>query len=72
MTAKLPPDPKISAEDMRRFGFTSEFAAGIDCARKLFEKLRETRNAISHFLINTEPVNRVFTWLTEHNYDMQS
>jgi len=52
--AKLPPDPKISPDDLRRFGFSPEFSAGIECARDLFEKLRETRNAISHFLIETD------------------
>ena len=52
--AKLPPDPKISPEDLRRFGFTPDFSAGIECARDLFEKLRLTRHAISHFLIETD------------------
>ncbi len=70
ISAKLPPDPKISAEDLRRFGFTAEFAGGIDCARKLFEKLRETRNAISHFLIDTDAGESGFIWRTERSYDI--
>jgi hypothetical protein len=52
--ARLPPDPKIGPDDLRGFGFTPEFYAGIECARDLFEKLRKTRNAISHFLIETD------------------
>jgi hypothetical protein len=52
--AKLPPDPAITSEDPFRFGFAADFAEGITCARDLFEKLRETRNAISHFLIDTD------------------
>jgi hypothetical protein len=51
--AKLPPDPPIAADDLRKLGFGPEFSAGVTCARDLFEKLREERNAISHFLIDT-------------------
>ena len=54
LSARLPPDPKITTDDLVGFGFNADFAKGINCARDLFEKLRETRNAISHFLINTE------------------
>ena len=52
--ARLPADPTITADDLRKFGFSTEFGTGITCARDLFEKLRETRNAISHFLIETD------------------
>jgi hypothetical protein len=52
--AKLPADPTITTDRLREFGFTEEFAFGITCAPDLFEKLRETRNAISHFLIDTD------------------
>jgi hypothetical protein len=51
---RLPADPTITADDLRKFGFSPEFGTGITCARDLFEKLRETRNAISHFLIETD------------------
>ena len=52
--AKLPADPTITTDRLREFDFTEEFAFGITCAPDLFEKLRETRNAISHFLIDTD------------------
>jgi hypothetical protein len=52
--AKLPPDAKISTNELLSFGFSKDFAIGITCARDLFEKLRETRNGISHFLIDTD------------------
>lgn len=54
LPAKLPPDPVITTEDLLRFGFDISFTENINCARNLFEKLRQTRHAISHFLIETE------------------
>ncbi len=54
LPAKLPPDPVVTANDLLQFGFNDDFAQDITCARDLFEKLRETRNAISHFLIDTD------------------
>jgi hypothetical protein len=54
LPAKLPADPAITADELRQFGLSPEFSAGLTCARDLFEKLRETRNAISHFLIETD------------------
>jgi hypothetical protein len=54
LPAKLPPDPVITTDDLLKFGFDPTFAKDITCARDLFEKLRETRNAISHFLIETD------------------
>jgi hypothetical protein len=52
--AKLPPDPKIRPNDLVRFGFDEKFAEGVTCARDLFEKLRQTRHAIAHFLIEND------------------
>jgi len=54
LPAKLPADPTITADELRQLGLSPEFSAGLTCARDLFEKLRETRNAISHFLIETD------------------
>jgi hypothetical protein len=54
LSAKLPADPVIAAADLFGFGFGADFAKGVTCARDLFEKLRETRDAISHFLIDTD------------------
>jgi hypothetical protein len=54
LPAKLPPDPFVTQNDLLQFGFNDDFAKDITCARDLFEKLRETRNAISHFLIDTD------------------
>jgi hypothetical protein len=52
--ARLPPDPVIDPKELVRLGFEESHARNIKCARDLFEKLREPRNAISHFLIDTD------------------
>lgn len=54
LPAKLPKDPVVSTEELLRFGFDADFAKDINCARDLWTKLKVTRNAISHFLIDTE------------------
>jgi hypothetical protein len=54
LSTKLPADPVISTEDLLKFGFDASFAKDISCARDLWTKLKETRNAISHFLIDAE------------------
>jgi hypothetical protein len=54
IAAKLPADPKITTDELLSFGFDKDFITGVTCARDLFEKLRQTRDAISHFLIDTD------------------
>ena len=54
LPSRLPADPPISTEDLLKFGFDASFAKDISCARDLWAKLKETRNAISHFLIDTD------------------
>jgi len=53
ISAKPPTDPTITKQELLDFGFNPDFIAGIASAKDLFEKLRETRDAISHFLIKT-------------------
>jgi hypothetical protein len=50
---KPPTDPTITKQELLDFGFSPDFVTGIASAKDLFEKLRETRDAISHFLVKT-------------------
>jgi hypothetical protein len=52
--AKPPAAPAITEQELRDFGFSPDFTVGIASAKDLFEKLRKTRDAISHFLIKTD------------------
>jgi hypothetical protein len=51
---KLPPEIKIGQEELRRFGLSPEFTAGIATAQDLYHKLRDMRDAVAHFLIERE------------------
>jgi hypothetical protein len=53
ISAKPPTDPTITKQELLDFGFDPDFITGIASAKDLFEKLRQTRDAISHFLIKT-------------------
>lgn len=51
---RMPRDPTVDVEELRRMGFPPEFCANIRTAAELFDKLREHRNGIAHFLIEGE------------------
>jgi len=51
---RIPADPQFEEKDLIEFGFDRQFVKGITSASQLFEKLRQSRNAISHFLIDTK------------------
>jgi hypothetical protein len=48
---RMPADPEVDAEELRGLGYEAEIVNGIRRARDLFERFRERRNAIAHFLI---------------------
>jgi hypothetical protein len=51
---RMPPDPAIDINELVRFGFGRDFVEGITCARDLFNRLGDQRDAIAHFLIERE------------------
>jgi hypothetical protein len=51
---RMPPDPEIDPEELIRFGFDAVFVQGIRCARDLFSRLGDQRDAIAHFLIERD------------------
>jgi len=51
---QMPPDPDVDAQELIRLGMDATFAGGIRRARDLFEKMREQRDAIAHFLIERD------------------
>lgn len=51
---KLPPEIKVSEDQLLRFGLAPEFVQGISTAQDLYHKLRDMRDAIAHFLIERE------------------
>jgi hypothetical protein len=50
----MPGDPVVDAAGLRRIGFDDDFLVGVRTAADLFNKLRDLRNAIGHFLIEGE------------------
>jgi hypothetical protein len=48
---RMPGDPVVDIPELRRIGFDDNFLVGIRTAADLFNKLRDLRNAIGHFLI---------------------
>lgn len=51
---RMPADPEIDAAELRGLGYEAELVNGIRRARDLFERFREHRNAIAHFLVEGE------------------
>ncbi len=51
---RMPADPEVAAAELLGLGFSPEIANGIRRARDLFERFREHRNAIAHFLVEGE------------------
>jgi hypothetical protein len=47
----LPADPRIDPGELEGMGLPDNLAAGVKKANELFEKFRQPRNAISHFLV---------------------
>jgi hypothetical protein len=50
----MPADPEVDAAELRGLGYEAELVNGIRRARDLFERFREHRNAIAHFLFEGE------------------
>jgi len=50
----MPPDPEVDAAELQGLGYAADIVNGIHRARDLFERFREHRNAIAHFLIEGE------------------
>jgi methylamine utilization protein MauJ len=51
---RLPPDVQIDSQELIGFGFDTTFVQGVRCARDLFSKLGDQRDAIAHFLIERD------------------
>lgn len=51
---QMPSDPEVDPQELIRLGLDATFVEGIRHARDLFEKMREQRNAIAHFLIERD------------------
>lgn len=49
--ASLPKDPQIEPGELEAMGLPAELANGIGRASDLFAKMKDTRNAIAHFLV---------------------
>lgn len=54
---KLPKEPEVDTEHLRRMGFPAEFCAKIRKVSDLFNELRELRTGIAHFLFEGEAGN---------------
>ena len=54
ITDRMPPDPDVDQEELVRMGFAPAFVNGIRKAGDLFAKLTDQRNAIAHFLFDTD------------------
>jgi len=50
----MPADPEVDPAELRGLGYAPEIVNGIRRTRDLFERFREHRNAIAHFLIEGE------------------
>jgi hypothetical protein len=51
---QMPGDPEVDPEELIRLGLDAAFVQGIRHARDLFEKMRDQRDAIAHFLIERD------------------
>jgi hypothetical protein len=51
---RMPADPEVDAAELRGLGYEAELVNGIRRARDLFERFREHRNTIAHFLFEGE------------------
>jgi hypothetical protein len=49
--AQLPSDTRIEADELEAMGLAPQFTEGVAKANDLFRKMRDTRNAIAHFLL---------------------
>jgi hypothetical protein len=74
-TAKLPPEVKVSEEQLVRYGLATEFVKGITTAQDLYHRLKDMRDAIAHFLIERDGAD-VHVYLAEgaqyHMYSIAS
>lgn len=61
---KLPPEVKVSEDQLVRFGMAREVAAGIVTAQDLYHKLKDMRDAVAHFLIERDGAD-VHVYLAE-------
>jgi hypothetical protein len=52
VTDKLPADPRVNPDDLVSAGASGTWVSEIDTAGDLFDKFRDYRNAIAHFLID--------------------
>lgn len=50
----MPTKMKVDQEQLIRFGLARRFVEGVTTAQGLYEKLRDVRDAIAHFLIERE------------------
>jgi hypothetical protein len=48
---RMPADPEVDPAELRGLGYEPEIVNGIRRERDLFERFREHRNAIAHFVI---------------------
>jgi hypothetical protein len=51
---KMPTKIKVDQEQLVRFGLDRSFVEGVTTAQGLYEKLRDMRDAVAHFLIERE------------------
>jgi hypothetical protein len=51
LTSPLPKDPDVDTAELEQMGLSADFCRSIKRAGDLFEKLREYRNGIAHFLV---------------------
>jgi hypothetical protein len=51
---RMPADPEVTAAELLELGFAPEAVNGVRRARDLFERFRDHRNAIAHFLVEGE------------------
>jgi hypothetical protein len=51
---QMPADPEVDPQELIRLGLDATFVQGIRRARDLFEKMRDQRDAIAHFLIERD------------------
>jgi len=50
----MPKEPAVDIARLQNLGFTVEFCAGIRTAKDVFDRLRDLRDAVAHFLIDGE------------------
>lgn len=54
---RLPGVATVDREELLRLGFVPEFVEGLRTVADLFDRLRDTRDAIAHFLIERDEAN---------------